>query len=305
MKVSILIPTFNAKRFLDKLIPKLENQQLPPGVTSEIIIIDSSSTDETKEIVTKGYPNIYFHTIPNKEFDHGGTRNKLAGLSSGDYLLFMTQDAIPTDEHLISNLLSNFKDPDVKIAFARQIPNDDASGLERFARSFNYPDKRIVKDKQSIEKLGIKTFFNSNVCSMYDASLFKGGEFSGFPEKVILNEDMILSYQVIMSGYKVIYDNKAVVFHSHNYNLTQQFKRYFDIGMAFHQSSFILENVSNEKEGMKMIIEQQKYLLEQKYFGEVFYSFFEAGAKYIGYALGKKHTLLNEKTKKRFSAYMK
>jgi rhamnosyltransferase len=305
MKVSILIPTFNAKKYIKQLLPRLIEQNLPENVTSEIIIIDSSSTDETKDIVISQYKDVKFITIPNKEFDHGGTRNKLAELSSGDYLLFMTQDAIPVNKDLISNLLSNFEDPEVKIAYARQIPNDDASGLERFARSFNYPNVRIIKDKNSIDKLGIKTFFNSNVCSMYSASLFKGGEFSGFPEKVILNEDMILSYQVIMAGYKVVYDNQAKVFHSHNYNLKQQFKRYFDIGMAFNQTSYILENVSNEKEGMRMVIQQQKYLLGQKLFGEAIYSYFEAGAKYIGYNLGKRHLLLNDKVKKRFSAYMK
>lgn len=305
MKVSILIPTYNAQFFITELLDKLKSQKVADGITTEIIIVDSSSSDSTKDIVVEKYPEVKFVTIANKDFDHGGTRNLLAQMAKGDYHLFMTQDAIPRDELLINNLLSNFQDGKVKIAYARQIPKSDATPLERFARSFNYPDKRLIKDKSKIEELGIKTFFNSNVCSMYDASLFKSNNFRGFPEKVILNEDLILAYQVVMEGYQVIYENNAVVYHSHNYNLMQQFKRYFDIGMAFNQTTFILENVSNEKEGFKMVIQQQKYLLKNKHFGQIIYSFLESAAKYLGYYLGKRHHIFSYGFKKKLSAYMK
>ncbi|MEH7014786.1 glycosyltransferase [Neobacillus niacini] len=305
MKVSILIPTYNAQFFITELIEKLKTQKVPNGVTTEIIIVDSSSSDSTRDIIVDKYPEVKFVTIANKEFDHGSTRNFLAKMAKGEYYLFMTQDAIPRDDLLINNLLTNFQNGKVKIAYARQIPKSDAAPLERFARSFNYPDKRVIKDKSKIEELGIKTFFNSNVCSMYDAALFKSNNFCGFPEKVILNEDLILAHQVVMAGYQVIYENNAVVYHSHNYNLKQQFKRYFDIGMAFNETKYILENVSNEKEGFKMVIQQQKFLLKNKHFGEIIYSFLESAAKYLGYYLGKRHHIFSYDFKKKLSAYMK
>lgn len=305
MKVSILIPTYNAKNYIDDLITKLDDQVLPDGCKCEIIMVDSSSTDGTKQMVEEKYPNVLFHTIPNKEFNHGKTRNLLAHLASGDYLLFMTQDAIPYNYQLINSMLSNFEDDMVQIVSARQIPREDANPLEKFARSFNYPDIKMIKHKGKINEWGIKTFFNSNVCSMYRASLFHGGEFNGFPEDVILNEDIIFSYHVIMNGYKVIFDNKAMVYHSHNYSLKQQFKRYFDIGIAFRDSKFMLDNVSNEKEGMRMIKEQMKYLFKHKYFFHIFYSVLEAGTKFVGYNIGKRHELLSQNVKRKLSAYMK
>ncbi|MGR5909261.1 hypothetical protein ACT7C4_01715 [Bacillus pacificus] len=70
-----------------------------------------------------------------------------------------------------------------------------------------------------------------------------------FHKKVILNEDLILASKVILEGKNVIYTPTAKVFHSHNYNLKQQFKRYFDIGMAFKSTNYLLEHVSNEKRG--------------------------------------------------------
>ncbi|MCM3055996.1 glycosyltransferase family 2 protein [Caldifermentibacillus hisashii] len=305
VKVSVLIPTYNAEQFIRPLLSKLENQKLPEGVAMEIILVDSSSTDRTKGIVKEQFPNVQFHTIPNKEFNHGGTRNMLADLATGEFLLYMTQDAIPFDDKLIMFLLENFQDENVLIACGRQIPKEDANPLEKYARSFNYPDKRIIKDKSKISELGIKTFFNSNVCSMYRATLFHGSEFHGFPNNVILNEDIILSYYVIMKGYKVIYDNRAIVYHSHNYSIKQQFKRNFDIGMAFNESEFMLQNVSNEKEGIKLVLGQLKYLIKNGYVTQVPRCIVESGMKFIGYNLGRRHHLFSEKTKRKLSAYMK
>lgn len=305
MKISILIPTYNAENYINEFIPKLMEQELPSGFTSEIIMVDSSSSDKTEMLIKSHYTNVKFYTIPNKDFNHGNTRNMLSRLATGDFLLFMTQDAIPYNNQLLKELVKNFSDPNVQIVNARQIPKEDANPLEKFARSFNYPDERSIKDKTKIPEMGIKTFFNSNVCSMYRASLFNGKEFKGFPENIILNEDIILSFHVIMKGYKVIYENKAIVYHSHNYNLKQQFKRYFDIGIAFQESKFMLENISNEKEGVRMVKEQLSYLFKHKHFFYIFYSVLEAATKFFGYNLGKKHDLLSINMKRKFSAYMK
>jgi rhamnosyltransferase len=304
MKVSVLIPTYNAENHIKELLLRIFRQELPKNFELEVIVVDSSSKDRTTELIQSHYPDVMLKSISNKVFDHGGTRNLLASLATGDYFLFMTQDAFPANDYLIKSLLRNFYDEEVRIVYARQIPKKDAKPLEVFARNFNYPDKRIVKDKTTISTLGIKTFFNSNVCSMYDSRLFKG-EYKGFPENIILNEDMILSYKTIMNNKKVIYDNNAIVFHSHNYNLIQQFKRYFDIGMAFEETRFILENVSNEKEGIKMVIEQQKYLLKNRQAKYMFYGIAESGVKYIGYNMGKRHKKIPIKVKRKLSAYMK
>ncbi|MGR5962657.1 glycosyltransferase [Bacillus paranthracis] len=303
-KVSVLIPLYNAEVFIRDLMRKLEVQSLPKDVSMEIITVDSSSSDNTVAILNKEFPKVKCTVIKNKDFDHGGTRNLLMRQSDGDYLLYMTQDAIPVDNYLIANLLAQFEDENVKIATARQIPRENVSPLEKFARNFNYPAESKVKTKESIDELGIKTFFNSNVCSMYHRTLFRE-PFKGFPEKIILNEDMILAYETIMSGYKVVYEAEAKVFHSHDYSLKQQFKRYFDIGMAFDETSYILENVSNEKEGFKMIKHQRQYLLSGRHFRYMFYSAFENVAKFLGYKMGKKHHLFNDNIKRKFSAYMK
>ncbi|TYR78853.1 glycosyltransferase [Priestia megaterium] len=303
-KISILIPTYNAESYIDDLLAKLYEQELDKEDELEVIIVDSSSSDNTEEIIKNNFPNVIFETILNKEFDHGGTRNYMASLASGDLLLFMTQDAIPVDSHLVKNLAKELKDnPSTLVSYARQIPKKDAQELERFARSFNYPDHNIIKNKESIQEIGIKAFFNSNVCSMYKSVCFK--ELGGFPEHIILNEDMILASKVILEGYNVSYNASAKVYHSHNYSLKQQFKRYFDIGMAFNQTKFLLDYASNEKEGAKMVKDQTKYLLSINKPHIIPRAFLENIIKFLAYNTGKRNRYLPSKVKKTFSAYMK
>lgn len=54
------------------------------------------------------------------------------------------------------------------MAYARQLPDKDCPLAERYTRSFNYPEESCLKTKADLKRLGIKTFFASNVCCAYD-----------------------------------------------------------------------------------------------------------------------------------------
>lgn len=70
----------------------------------------------------------------------------------------MTQDALPADRDLIRNLTAPLKEPETAAAYARQLPNASCSFVERYTRSFNYPDKSSVKSREDLPVYGIKTF---------------------------------------------------------------------------------------------------------------------------------------------------
>jgi rhamnosyltransferase len=89
--VTIAIPTYNAAYWLADLLKGIAAQKTKRQV--EILIIDSGSTDETLQIL-KDHPKVLLHQIPNSEFSHGGTRNLAVKLAKGEFILFLTQDAI-------------------------------------------------------------------------------------------------------------------------------------------------------------------------------------------------------------------
>lgn len=280
MDVSVIIPTKNAEKYIENLISVLLNQTIKP---CEIIIIDTESKDKTMEICMK-YEVVKFIQIKQNEFSHGKTRNKAAKLAKGDIMIFMTQDAIPQNIDFIRELIKPLGENDVVCAYGRQLPMKDANILEVFSRSFNYGNNDIIKSKEDIPKLGVKTFFFSNVCSSFIKKEFFLVD--GFPENTIMNEDMIISSKFIYNDKKTFYASRAIVTHSHKYTYLQQFKRNFDIGVAFKENSIYLNEVKSESEGFKFVKEAIKFLVQNNKYYLLPNLFIESGFKFIGYKLG-------------------
>ena len=59
-------------------------------------LVEEKEDEEVLQMLQKA-ENVEIVPIEKKDFDHGGTRNKGAALSRADYMLFMTQDAVPAD----------------------------------------------------------------------------------------------------------------------------------------------------------------------------------------------------------------
>ena len=83
--VSILIPSYNAGSLFATLLEKLSRQQLR---LFEIIVVDSSSTDDTLAIAKSH--GVRTLVIPKQEFDHGGTRTQMGKMAKGDVLVYVT-----------------------------------------------------------------------------------------------------------------------------------------------------------------------------------------------------------------------
>ncbi|MDD5457831.1 MAG: glycosyltransferase family 2 protein [Phycisphaerae bacterium] len=233
--IAVLIPTLNAGESFQHLLCCLQQQTLKPA---QVIIIDSVSTDKTTEIAEK--QNCKVIKINRSDFDHGTTRNLAAAKATGEFIIFLTQDAIPADENMIEELIRPMQaDPNIAVCYGRQLHRPDAKPLEHFAREFNYPEKSLLKTKNDTETLGIKTFFCSNSCAAYRRSIFE--KLGGFKNNVITNEDMLFAAKAILNGYSVYYSAAAKVYHSHPHSLPQTFKRYFNIGRFFADNRWLIK----------------------------------------------------------------
>ena len=236
MKISVIIPTLNAEKEIGCLLQILQSQ---PVELEEIIVIDSQSDDETENIC-RSNNKVVFIPIKRSEFDHGGTRDWAFRQSHGDFVLFLTQDAIPADEHYVEHLLRPFQDPAIAMASGRQIAKEDAGTIEKLVRKYNYPSESNVRTQNDIPVLGIKTFFASNVCSAYRRSAYLA--VGGFDAPILTNEDMLMAARLIYSGYKIAYCADAKVIHSHHLTLKQQFVRNYNIGAFMRKNKNIFRN---------------------------------------------------------------
>lgn len=97
--------------------------------------------------------------VMQSEFDHGGTRALGMDKSTAEFVLMMTQDAVPADEHLIENLLACMEDASVAVAYARQLARPNSGRVERMTRIYNYPAQSRIKSEDDKKELGVKTYF--------------------------------------------------------------------------------------------------------------------------------------------------
>ena len=219
--------------------------------------------------------------------------------SDADIFIMMTQDALPADRKLIEKLTAPLMG-DIAVSYARQLPRKNCRAIERFTRRFNYPEESLLKGKENLQVLGIKTYFCSDVCAAYRREIYE--KLGGFVEKAIFNEDMLFAAKAVEAGYKIMYTAEARVLHSHNYSISQQFRRNFDLGVSQAEHPEVFKKVPSEKEGGRMVKETTEYLFTT---GKVFlipYFYLQCMGKYAGYFLGKHYKMLPAKTIKKCTA---
>ena len=301
MSVDIIIPTYKPDDTFCLLLQKLQEQTF---VVHRLILLNTE--EELWKAAEQRYPIAerlaalpFAYTVihvAKEEFDHGGTRNLGAAQSDADVILFMTQDAVPADEHLVERLVRPFceqGDCGTAAAYARQLPNEDCGPVERYTRQFNYPDTGKMKSLSDVPQIGIKAFFCSDVCAAYNRSRFE--ELGGFESPVIFNEDMFFAANALRAGYFVEYVVDACVVHSHNYSVRQQFHRNFDLAVSQAQHPEIFEQVSSEAEGMKLVVNTMRHLCRIGKPWLIWVLFLQSVGKYAGYFLGKRYRRLSRK----------
>lgn len=299
--VDVIIPVYHPDEKLQQLIIMLYRQTKKPDHVLLLHTIDNSGDPKRNELILPEITdsNIKVYPIDKKDFDHGGTRKFGAAQSEADILMYMTQDAVPVDEHLIEQLLEPYEDSIVAATYARQLPGDSSDILEHYTRSFNYPKKSRVKSSEDIEELGIKTFFCSNVCATYRNKVYQ--RLGGFVDRTIFNEDMIMAFNIIGSGYRIAYAAEAKVIHSHRYSYLQQFTRNFDLGVSHKEYAEYFNSVKSESEGIKLVKQTMGYLIEHKKFLLIPDLIMNSGFKYMGYLLGVNYRKLPDSLVIRFS----
>lgn len=282
MDVSVVIPTLDAEREIEDLLRILECQSLKP---IEVLVVDSESEDNTVAVAQR-HNGVRILQIERRDFNHGATRDMALRETTGDFVCFLTQDAIPASDDYLARLVAPMiEDSDIALVSGRQLPKADARRFEQLVRSFNYPDSPSVRSKNDLEKFGIKTFFASDTCSAYRRSAYLAC--GGF-ERVNTNEDMLMAARFVASGLKVAYEPSAEVYHSHNLTPSQQFLRNRAIGMFLESHADDLMRASEIGEGGRLVKAVSSELLREGRFGELFAFGFDCCARLLGNRAGRR-----------------
>ena len=228
-KISVVIPVKNGAPWLDECIQGIMGQSL--FHQTEIIAIDSGSTDGSLEILQK-YP-VRIYTISPSEFSHGLTRQYGISLSKGEYVAMTVQDARTVDELWLQHLLDGFTvDENIAAVCGSQVvpKGREKNPVEWFRPIsepatvvYRYDSPDVFHQLTPLEKMWACGW--DNVTAMYRRSVMVSIPF----RNANFGEDAIWAKDALLAGYTLVYKQAAKVFHFHYEDFDYSFRRNFAV----------------------------------------------------------------------------
>ena len=108
MHLSIIIPAFNEERLIEGCLQSISTSlaaNYKPGFTSEIIVVDNNSTDNTANLARQAGARVVFEPVNQI----GRARNSGAAVATGDWLLFVDADSY-LNTGLLADILQLIED---------------------------------------------------------------------------------------------------------------------------------------------------------------------------------------------------
>lgn len=238
--LDVVIPTWNGVGELEPVIEALRGQRDRDRI--QIYCIDSSSSDGTIEWLKK-QRDVSLTVIDQKEFQHGRTRNDGAALGSAPVVSFLTQDAMPTNSGWATDIIKMFDHvPEAAGLFGRHEPYPGHPLFVRdeitrhFANMLKYPlvlSKYTDPAKWESGDPGWRQFLHyySDNNSAMRREVWKD---IPYPE-VDYGEDQVWARDIIEAGFSKLYAPTACVYHSHDYNPAETYKRSKTEGAFFYE----------------------------------------------------------------------
>ena len=298
MNIAIVIPVFRPDGRLKMCIERLLRQSVMPDRILLNILYENPVDREISEIYMD--ERIEIRYAPREEYDRAGSRDTILRELDSDVVIFMVQTAIPQNRYLVETLTEPFKEERTAVVYGRHMTDDECSPIECCVRQFNYPPKGMIKSLEDAGKLGIRTFFNSNVCAAYRRRAYL--ETEGFGKRMIAGEDMLAARRLLEKGWQAVYAPEAEVIYYRNDDLHGLWKRNFDIGVAHAEHPEMIENTKPGKEGVRLVRVTSALLRQnhmEEYLGEVLT---RSIVRYLAYQLGRNYERLPEGVVRKCSA---
>jgi rhamnosyltransferase len=231
--LSVIIPVKNGAQTLERCLSSIRNQTVQD---IEIIVLDSMSKDDSKEIALKFNARIV--EIPEGTFNHGLTRNIGANQSTGDLLFYTVQDACLAENAMLEKMVKHFENEKIMGVCGHQaVPHEKDKNPMLWYKRFSEPQVQLREIKD------VEQFKNSN--QAVQQSLTAWDDVVAMYRKTALlqqpfvdtqfAEDWIWSRDALLRGWKLIYDPSLIVYHYHHSAYSYAYKVAYAVNYHFYK----------------------------------------------------------------------
>ncbi|MEK6222295.1 MAG: glycosyltransferase, partial [Chloroflexota bacterium] len=230
-KCSIVVRAYNEAAHISKLLSGIMAQTKKDF---EIILVDSGSTDQTKQIASQ-YPVKIVHISP-EEFTFGRALNRGIQAAQGEFIVIISAHCYPVSQDWLSQLLSPFSDPEVAVSYGKQRGGETNQYSEHQWFRQYFPELTILDQAHP---------YCHNANGAIRRSLWQQ---QPYDEGLTGLEDLAWGSWVMEAGYKIAYQGEAGVIHLHNEDPAQVYNRYRRESIAMRQI------LPNSKFGLTQLI---------------------------------------------------
>lgn len=227
MKISVIIPAFNATATITKCLKALDRQTFKPA---EVIIVDDGSKDGLESEIDCVRPKLKIRNLIILKQNHKGpsqARNLGAKKACGEILAFIDSDCIPP-RNWLKNFISAFTDAEVGA-----VGGGYSAGIDNsFWQRFSYEELLFRRRKRG--KFVTTLLANNMACR--NSCFWQAG---GFPEHYPVCEDMFLAYQ-IARHHKILWLKDNGIKHHFKTSLKDFLKHQYFFGK--HSTIFFLDH---------------------------------------------------------------
>jgi len=215
VETSIIIRTLNEAKHLEFLMKGIHSQNYKNW---EIVLVDSGSTDGSREIASK-YGARVFH-IPTDEFTFGRSLNIGCREAKGEYLVFASGHVWPITNNWLRNMIKPFDDDSIVMVYGRQRGTEANRLSEIRDLDVNYGrTSHILVDEAD----------GNNGNAAIRRSLWLD---QPFDESLPGLEDIDWARKAEKKDYRVYYTADAAVYHVHEESLSQVYHRHLREAIA-------------------------------------------------------------------------
>lgn len=206
---SVIIRSYNEAAYIGKTLETVFSQS---GFSGEVIVIDSESTDATREIALRHPVRLF--SVRKSAFSYGAALNLGARLARGRIIVNLSAHAIPAHRGWFSSLTAPLADETIAGVYGRELPIEGWNG---------HFEAKILNDAFGPKPMrSAHNPFFSNANAAMPRTLVLG---LPFDEHAGWGEDGLWAREMQRRGLAIAYQPDAAVYHSHNTSMFDNFAR--------------------------------------------------------------------------------